>query len=122
LQELTWNATDHERMPVLLSDPADFETWLSGSTEEACLRHMDTCCIGHEEVAEWQSHYHAHGGASLALLGCDATANDDHAHRHPAITAMKPVWWNPADKVAVALSSEPKAGEPVSSQDDQARQ
>jgi len=22
-------------MPVLLSDPADFETWLSGSTEEA---------------------------------------------------------------------------------------
>jgi putative SOS response-associated peptidase YedK len=26
---------DHEQMPVLLSDPADFETWLSGSTEEA---------------------------------------------------------------------------------------
>jgi putative SOS response-associated peptidase YedK len=26
---------NHERMPVLLSDPADFETWLSGSTEEA---------------------------------------------------------------------------------------
>jgi hypothetical protein len=22
-------------MPVLLTDPADFETWLSGSTEEA---------------------------------------------------------------------------------------
>jgi putative SOS response-associated peptidase YedK len=22
-------------MPVLMSDPADFETWLSGSTEEA---------------------------------------------------------------------------------------
>ena len=22
-------------MPVLLSDPADFETWLSGSTDEA---------------------------------------------------------------------------------------
>jgi putative SOS response-associated peptidase YedK len=26
---------NHERMPVLLSDPADFETWLSASTEEA---------------------------------------------------------------------------------------
>jgi putative SOS response-associated peptidase YedK len=26
---------NHERMPVLLSDPADFETWLSGSTDEA---------------------------------------------------------------------------------------
>ena len=26
---------NHERMPVLLTGPADFETWLSGSTEEA---------------------------------------------------------------------------------------
>jgi putative SOS response-associated peptidase YedK len=26
---------NHERMPVLLSNPADFETWLSGSTDEA---------------------------------------------------------------------------------------
>jgi putative SOS response-associated peptidase YedK len=26
---------NHERIPVLLSDPADFETWLSGSPEEA---------------------------------------------------------------------------------------
>ena len=26
---------NHERMPVLMSDPDDFETWLSGSTEEA---------------------------------------------------------------------------------------
>jgi putative SOS response-associated peptidase YedK len=26
---------NHERMPVLMSDPADFETWLSGSTEDA---------------------------------------------------------------------------------------
>ena len=26
---------NHERMPVLLTDPADFETWLSGLTEEA---------------------------------------------------------------------------------------
>jgi putative SOS response-associated peptidase YedK len=26
---------NHERMPVLLTDPADFETWLSGSTEDA---------------------------------------------------------------------------------------
>jgi putative SOS response-associated peptidase YedK len=26
---------NHERMPVLISDPADFATWLSGSTEEA---------------------------------------------------------------------------------------
>jgi len=26
---------NHERMPVLLSNPADFETWLTGSTEEA---------------------------------------------------------------------------------------
>ena len=26
---------NHERMPVLLSDPADFETWLSGTKEEA---------------------------------------------------------------------------------------
>jgi putative SOS response-associated peptidase YedK len=26
---------NHERMPVLLSKPDDFETWLSGSTEEA---------------------------------------------------------------------------------------
>ena len=26
---------NHERMPVLLSDPADFETWLSASTEDA---------------------------------------------------------------------------------------
>ena len=26
---------NHERMPVLMSEPADFETWLSGSTEEA---------------------------------------------------------------------------------------
>jgi putative SOS response-associated peptidase YedK len=26
---------NHERMPVLLTDPPDFETWLSGSTDEA---------------------------------------------------------------------------------------
>ena len=26
---------NHERMPVLITDPADFDTWLSGSTEEA---------------------------------------------------------------------------------------
>ena len=26
---------NHERMPVLLSDRAEFETWLSGSPEEA---------------------------------------------------------------------------------------
>jgi putative SOS response-associated peptidase YedK len=26
---------NHERMPVLISDPSDFETWLSGSPEEA---------------------------------------------------------------------------------------
>ena len=26
---------NHERMPVLISDPADYETWLSGSTEDA---------------------------------------------------------------------------------------
>ena len=26
---------NHERMPVLISDPADFETWLSGSREDA---------------------------------------------------------------------------------------
>ena len=26
---------NHERMPVLLTDPADFETWLSGSADEA---------------------------------------------------------------------------------------
>ena len=32
--ELT-QSINHERMPVLMSDPADFETWLSGSTEEA---------------------------------------------------------------------------------------
>jgi putative SOS response-associated peptidase YedK len=28
-------STNHERMPVLISDPADVETWLSGSTEDA---------------------------------------------------------------------------------------
>ena len=32
--ELT-TSINHEKMPVLLTDPADFETWLSGSTEEA---------------------------------------------------------------------------------------
>ena len=32
--ELT-TSINHERTPVLLSDPADFETWLSGSTDEA---------------------------------------------------------------------------------------
>ena len=26
---------NHERMPVLISDPADFETWLSGSPDDA---------------------------------------------------------------------------------------
>ncbi len=26
---------NHERMPVLITDPTDFETWLSGSTENA---------------------------------------------------------------------------------------
>ena len=26
---------NHERMPVLMSESADFETWLSGSTEDA---------------------------------------------------------------------------------------
>jgi putative SOS response-associated peptidase YedK len=26
---------NHAMMPVLLSDPADFETWLAGSTDEA---------------------------------------------------------------------------------------
>ena len=26
---------NHERMPVLISDPADYETWLSGSSEDA---------------------------------------------------------------------------------------
>jgi putative SOS response-associated peptidase YedK len=32
--ELT-TGINHERMPVLMSDPAHFETWLSGSTEDA---------------------------------------------------------------------------------------
>ena len=32
--ELT-QTVNHERMPVLMSNPADFETWLSGSTEDA---------------------------------------------------------------------------------------
>ena len=32
--ELT-QSINHERMPVLMSDPADFETWLSGSAEDA---------------------------------------------------------------------------------------
>ena len=26
---------NHERMPLLMSDAANFETWLSGSTEDA---------------------------------------------------------------------------------------
>jgi putative SOS response-associated peptidase YedK len=26
---------NHERMPVLMSDPADFEAWQSGSPEES---------------------------------------------------------------------------------------
>ena len=29
------SSINHERMPVLISDPADFETWLSGSPDEA---------------------------------------------------------------------------------------
>ena len=29
------DSINHERMPVLLSNVADFETWLSGSTKEA---------------------------------------------------------------------------------------
>ncbi len=29
------DSINHERMPVLLSDPADFDTWLVGSPEEA---------------------------------------------------------------------------------------
>jgi putative SOS response-associated peptidase YedK len=33
-KELT-QSINHERMPVLMLDPADFETWLSGSTENA---------------------------------------------------------------------------------------
>lgn len=32
--ELT-QSINQERMPVLMSDPADFDTWLSGSTEDA---------------------------------------------------------------------------------------
>ena len=32
--ELT-QSINHERMPVLISDPADYEMWLSGSTEDA---------------------------------------------------------------------------------------
>ncbi len=32
--ELT-SSINHERMPVLVSDPADFETWLSGPPQEA---------------------------------------------------------------------------------------
>ena len=32
--ELT-QSINHERMPVLISDPADYETWLSGSPEDA---------------------------------------------------------------------------------------
>ena len=32
--ELT-HSINHERMPVLISDPADLETWLSGSPEDA---------------------------------------------------------------------------------------
>jgi putative SOS response-associated peptidase YedK len=32
--ELT-QSINHERMPVLISDPVDFETWLSGSVEDA---------------------------------------------------------------------------------------
>ena len=32
--ELT-TSINHERMPVLLSNPVDFETWLSGSTDDA---------------------------------------------------------------------------------------
>ena len=33
--ELAHESINHERMPVLMSDPDEFETWLSGSTEEA---------------------------------------------------------------------------------------
>jgi putative SOS response-associated peptidase YedK len=29
------HSINHERMPVLMSDPTDFGVWLSGSTEEA---------------------------------------------------------------------------------------
>ena len=29
------DSINHERMPVLLSEEAEFETWLSGSPEEA---------------------------------------------------------------------------------------
>ena len=29
------HSINHERMPVLISDPIDFKTWLSGSPEEA---------------------------------------------------------------------------------------
>ena len=29
------DSINHERMPVLLTNEIDFETWLSGSTEEA---------------------------------------------------------------------------------------
>ena len=32
---------NHERMPVLLTHPADFETWLSGSTEEFSINGDD---------------------------------------------------------------------------------
>jgi putative SOS response-associated peptidase YedK len=32
--ELT-QSINHERMPVLMSNPDDFETWLTGSTQEA---------------------------------------------------------------------------------------
>jgi putative SOS response-associated peptidase YedK len=29
------HSINHERMPVLMSEPADFENWLSGTTEDA---------------------------------------------------------------------------------------
>jgi putative SOS response-associated peptidase YedK len=45
--ELT-QSINHERMPVLMSDPDDFETWLSGSTEEAfkLARRDAHCTVG----------------------------------------------------------------------------
>lgn len=45
---------NHERMPVLLADPADFETWLFGSPDEA-FKHSRSYAVERMRIVQWGS-------------------------------------------------------------------
>ena len=68
-------------------DPARSTTTGISKSTALCASERWTCRWRAPTTARstaCQSHGPAHGGVALAALGCVATTNDDHGHRHPS--------------------------------------